>query len=874
MVKPSPRQTQIRQRAAFATIFAATVLLGALSLHAAESDGVFVRFKLAEPAGANVYFTLGGYIHGEPWYLPGASIPAGAEKKGGARVAAGEYCEWFDVKAFAGKRLHGKMNRVGGVAEFPNVTVKCSVEPAELLRVRGGRMVLETELATAADAGKIVKRWREEIVGDSTSFLVSPNLAADAAELENASEMTARRMKWALDATGGTRHAPKELILQTSFWSPQRMELNAREAKIVSLLGFNVVGNLPAELRKDFPEFRLPFASHDVLLGPQVSADEIHAKWEKLTGKEKPQAGAPFNFQDEICARPPIGTNETALRNFHEWLAKEKLDPAALGAATLDEVVPIETPLVLRERMKTNEAAARRVFYYTSRFRQWAATESLLMNTTEFHRRFGVGPIATTLLADHPVFSGTGLGMGMEEPNGAWGGWPLAMDWFDVGRRRAVDMIGVEDWMGLQFMYGPNYTWEGFQLMGYQAAMFRSANRDLPVIAWITPSDERNLRLKAASSLCQGAKNFFYWTYGPTATSTENYWSDQKGSYPGMAHLSRMLEFGERILALGKPRAGRVALLYSVSSDLWQPFNYVHLLERRALYLALIHAQYLVDMVSEEDVASGRLNGYRVLYSADPCISSAATKAIGEWVRAGGILVGTCAAGSRNEFGEAAAELAGVFGIEPSIVEERQPGHYRTRGKLNDIAPLDRMKIGAAELEFVGVKINAKAAGAKVTGTFAKDGAPAIFEHRYGKGRAIYFAGTPGVGYIKAAKFVAEDLKEKWPADYRGALTRYAHEAGALPLVKLSHAVVEAGIYDAPKGTALVLANFTYEPIAALKVEVPVRQRIARVKALEGGALSFETFVAPAEWKAEGFEFVVRFEVKLGVDELVVMEGE
>jgi hypothetical protein len=52
----------------------------------------------------------------------------------------------------------------------------------------------------------------------------------------------------------------------------------------------------------------------------------------------------------------------------------------------------------------------------------------------------------------------------------------------------------------------------GFQLMGFQAAMFRSANRELPIISWITPCDERNLRLKAASSLCQGAKHFFYWT--------------------------------------------------------------------------------------------------------------------------------------------------------------------------------------------------------------------------------------------------------------------------------------------------------------------------------------------------------------------------
>src|SRR5258706_394703 len=124
--------------------------------------------------------------------------------------------------------------------------------------------------------------------------------------------------------------------------------------------------------------------------------------------------------------------------------------------------------------------------------------------------------------------------------------------------------------------------------------------------------------------------------------------------------------------------------------------------------------------------------------------------------------------------------------------------------KLNDIPELDRIKVDDAELGFVGVKIKAKAAGGEVKATFAKDGTPAVFEHVSGKGRGVYIAATPGIGYIKAAKFVANDLAEKWPAAQRSALTRYAAEAGAAPLVKLSHPAVEAGIYDAPVGSALI----------------------------------------------------------------------
>src|SRR5262249_27244266 len=151
-------------------------------------------------------------------------------------------------------------------------------------------------------------------------------------------------------------------------------------------------------------------------------------------------------------------------------------------------------------------------------------------------------------------------------------------------------------------------------------------------------------------------------------------------------------------------RPTRVALLYSISSDYWQPFGYAHMLDRRGVYLALVHDQFLVDMVTEEDVMAGRLADYRILYSADPCISTDASKAIVEWVRGGGTLVATCAAGGRNEFGEPSAQLAEAFGIAPEVTVDCQPGEYRMRGKLNDIAYRDKMKTAGGEFGVVGVR--------------------------------------------------------------------------------------------------------------------------------------------------------------------------
>jgi hypothetical protein len=836
-----------------------------------------------QPEHARFFVRIGGYIHEPNWTLPSAEIPKGASKEREARLTSGEFTPWFDLATHAGKNLHGRQNRAGGIAEFPNITAQFVTENATAARE------VEIELAVAPNESGIVKRWHESFQGDTTSFLVSPALRADAPQLELASEMTARRFRWANEATGGTRHAPKELLLQTSFWAPQRTELNVKEAQVLSLLGFNVVGNIPRDIADQFPHFKAPSASHDVLLGPGSTREQIRASWDKLAAHLKPENSstprAPFNFQDEICARPPIGSAAAALQHFRDWLASKKIAATDLGVDALDQVLPIESPEQLREAITANARAARRRFYYTSRFRQHALTERLRWNTEELHAR-APQMVSSTLLADHPYFSGTGLGMGMQEQNNTWSGWPLAGDWFEIGRARAVDLVGIEDWMGLQFMYGPSFTWEGFQLMGFQSAIFRSASNfdrrasapapAIPVIAWITPSDERNLRLKSASALCQGTKNFYYWTYGPTATSTENYWSDQAGSYPGMAHLSKLLEFGEPIIAPGTTRLTRVALLYSISSDLGQPFGYAHMLERRGLYFALIHEQYLVDLLTEEDVAPGRLDRYRILYTADPCISAEAARTISAWVNRGGTIVATCAAGSQNEFGEPTQAMSELFGLEGEVHADCQRGDYRTRGRLYEIEARDRLKIRDEEVGIVGVKAAIKPHDPEaVIATFETDGAPALVSHQFGQGRAVYFAFTPGIGYIKDAHFVADALAEKWPAKNRRVLTEFAAAAGAAPLVKLSEPVIEAGVYDAGEtGTALILANFTYRAIDAVEVEVPSRQAFRTVKSLAQGPLRFELVDAASPWREEGYRFVHRFRLPLGLDDLVLLENE
>ena len=854
----------------------AACLTATAPARAADATEVFVRFKMLEPTRGAYYVRMGGYIHNSPWYLPRTVWPERADKDRIQRTAAGKFTPWLNFSRYAGKCFHGRLHRAGGMAEFPNVTVDFVADPTAARR----KVVVEIAVAPRADA--VAKRFVESYVGSLTSFTISPDPKRDAAELETAGQMTARRLAWARQATGGKRVSPKHHIIQTSFWSPQREELNLKEAQVLSLLGFNVVGNQRPEVRKAF-DLRKPGHTHRVAFGPAATREQIDDLMKKHAERQSDPfaAGVPFGFTDEMVCRPRIGTDPAAVSHFHAWLKVKGIAPRLLGVRRLADVVPIETPEVFRQRAKTDEHTARRVFYYTSRFRQESNAQRVRWHTDLFHKHFGPEARTSTLVADHPYFGGTGLGMGMT-PNSTWGGAPLAADWFLLARTRAVDLIGIEDWMGLQYMYGPNSTWEGFQLMGFQASIFRSGSRgEMPIIAWITPSDETNLRLKSASALCQGAKHFFYWTYGPTATSTENYWSDLRSAYDGVASVARQLAAAEHIVAPGKVRKTRIALLYSISSDLWQPFGYVHMLERRLTYFSLIHDQYLVDMLTEEDIDAGRLKDYDVLYATDPCVKTTVAAAIAEWVARGGTLHGSCGAGSFDEFGRPAKGLNGVFGIREPVKTTVQPGRYHIRGALNAMKFLDTVRVGPSWLDkgetsfgAIGTRTSLKLFPlASAVGMFT-DGSPAVLTNRYGKGRAVYTATCPAISYAKDARFVPRELKEAWPAAQRRFINAVADYHPSTPrgpsrrLVELSHPVVEAGIYDAKAGTALVLANFTYKPIKDLRVTIRLPKACKTVRSVTHGAIKFSETTG-----AKGaFPRAISFTVSLGLNDIILIE--
>jgi len=123
------------------------------------------------------------------------------------------------------------------------------------------------------------------------------------------------------------------------------------------------------------------------------------------------------------------------------------------------------------------------------------------------------------------------------------------------------------------------------------------------------------------------------------------------------------------------------------------------------------------------------------------------------------------------------------------------------------------------------------------------------------------------VAYIKEARFVPAELKERWPAEIRRLINAPAAER--VPrLVELSHPLVEAGVYDAPEGTVLVLANFTYEPIEELEVRLDVAKPPRRVVSAERGPLKFRS----DNPRAANHPHRVTLSLRLGLNDVVRVE--
>ncbi len=460
-----------------------------LLMAASAPGGVFVRSKVIHPAQGRFTINLSGFRHEEPWHLPSASTQADA----------GAWSAWVDVSAWP---WHGKLKRAGGVAEWP--AMKLTLAPlGEGAAVKGA--AFEVQLAERPEEPDVVHTFSEKTGSDTIAFLVPTPLREGAKEFETGSQMTARHLKWAKEATAGQPVALKQFTFVTALWGHYDPDLMKQEVEALKLLGINVIGNADAGVLR---QMGVRTYGSTWAYGPDPDASK--KAWEADANSLKPAMttedgrwrtsnATHWVVGDEVQTVSFAGVDPSRLNGwFRDYVRGQHVSDADLGRP-LDQVEYPVKAMLEKSLPRESDLPTRRLMYHAAKFGHWWSAKQLRV-TSELVRSTLPGMKTETLPSDHGFFH-------------AWGPPHIGMsyrmlDLFELGRQRVVDEISAEDWLGLNHMYGPAYTWTGAQSFAYFSAICRSALLAAPgdaepitLRSLITPSYDAYLRLKAYSAL-------------------------------------------------------------------------------------------------------------------------------------------------------------------------------------------------------------------------------------------------------------------------------------------------------------------------------------------------------------------------------------
>jgi hypothetical protein len=280
------------------------------------------------------------------------------------------------------------------------------------------------------------------------------------------------------------------------------------------------------------------------------------------------------------------------------------------------------------------------------------------------------------------------------------------------------------------------------------------------------------------------------------------------------------------------------------------------------VYYALRHAGVSVDFVTEDDIAEGRLDPYRVLYMSATHMLTAASEGLVEWVQRGGMVFSSAGGGLLTEYDEPNRAMIELFGVaEHSLHEEDII--VDTKYTLPRLRPLDAIRF-ALPAESPGTipaiattQSLTAAPDATVAGTF-HDGSPALIMNGVGKGKGILVGAFPGAAYVAPAIPIRPwdrgttdgAMSHFLPTDFdpaaRDLILWPARQAAVRPDITLSEAVVEWSAVDSDRGTAILLLNWTGKPIRRLVVNVRGDLGGAAVESVQHGRL--EPTTTPDGW--------------------------
>jgi hypothetical protein len=553
-----------------------------------------------------------------------------------------------------------------------------------------------------------------------------------------------------------------------------------------------------------------------------------------------------------------------AQQQFKQWIKDRNIPvftPEELADFKAKGVEP-DSVIALTEDPNTPHPG---LYYWGQKFRAWT-TINYFVQATKIAREIYPPHIGTTQNFSDALVGGNIYSQGNDY-------------WMYYRDEKALDVLQTEDWCN-----GASTR----QSAGWNAILARSATKyhGQPLHMYVIAASGRRpleAKLKAFSTIAQGNKFLNYYTYNPKYKAEEIGWSERPDMIVGLAELSREIGAAEHVLMDAMPRTAETAIIYSVPTDIWTlGQSGSQTTERLYTFYALRHAQVPVDVLCDDDITAGYLKHYKVAYLFGEQITAKNLQPLADWVKAGGTLVLSPAAGTRDEYNRVNQTLDTAFGFQRGETALKGPitagGIFlHRRNTTGDVAV--KVRVGENTFPAWGeTQVVPKVGGMTVEATF-EDGSPAAATYAVGQGKVVLRGFLPGVTYVDVAykqlmetaenpvappmnvakAMVAVDPKQ--PRDWkevritqranRGALP-YAFDLRLLPLiaspalekiakpVALDAPIVEATFMEGKTGWIIPLANYSGSYIDKLTVTINPGKPFGVVKSSHHGELKTE----------------------------------
>ena len=262
-----------------------------------------------------------------------------------------------------------------------------------------------------------------------------------------------------------------------------------------------------------------------------------------------------------------------------------------------------------------------------------------------------------------------------------------------------------------------------------------------------------------------------YFVLATFATGPGDFTDSHHGMYPEIR--KQLNEYGtfDDIVASGVPQAqgAKAAIVFSKTADMYFDSFGTAGAAKRSLFVMLRHAQIATDVIVEEDMESGLINEYGLIFLSEAHVRESAAAALAQWVGNGGTLFGSVGMGMLNQFNDTSTALAQLYGIKHQAVfgTEVGPGTSEISFVKQDLQYVPVLDTATPTASFAApdaaqnttmlvlgekavLSLASPPSGADTLARFS-DGSPAMFRRSHGQGAAIVVAFHLGFSYFHPA---------------------------------------------------------------------------------------------------------------------------